>query len=84
MHDPAQLLDGPDDPLELLGVDPGMAERHGSAIGGDGEGAAGADVAVLDERATLTGRAEAEGLELPDDLEREGIVELGDVDVGRA
>ena len=46
-----------------------------------GSSAAGPDVPVLDERAALARWAEAEGLELPDDLEREGIVELGHVDI---
>ena len=61
----------------------GVAERHGPAIGRHGEGAPRPDVAVLDEGPTLAGPAEAEGLELSDDLERERVVQLGHVDVGR-
>ena len=79
----AELQGGPDDPLQLLRVDPGMTERHGPAVRGDGELGAGRDVSVFDERSALTGGAEAESLQLADDLERERIVELGDVDVGR-
>ena len=41
-------------------------------------------VALLHERSPLAERAEAERLHLPDDLEGERIVELGDVDVGPA
>src|ERR1700733_6130627 len=58
-----------------------MAERHGPAVGGHRELRARPDVAVLDERAAFARWAEAEGLELPDDLEREGIVELGHIDI---
>ena len=80
-HMTPHLLGGPDDPLQLLRVDSRMAERHGPAVGGHRKVCAGSDVAVLDERAAFPGRAEAECLELPDDLERERIVELGHVDI---
>ena len=58
-----------------------MAERHGPAVGGHRELCARSDVPVLDERSAFPGCAEAERLELPDDLERERIVELGHVDI---
>src|SRR5262249_13567325 len=40
--------------------------------------------APVDERAGLAGPAEAQGLEPPDGLDGEPVVELGHVDVGRA
>ena len=79
----AELLHAADDPLELLGVDTGVAEGHGAAVGGDRERAPRGDVARLDERPALAHGAEAVGLQLADDLEGERVVELGYVDVGR-
>src|SRR5207248_2732416 len=61
-----------------------VAERHQAAVRRDREPAAGPDRAVHHEVATLAFTAEAERLELADDLEREGVVELAHVDVGRA
>ena len=77
----SQLLHAADDPLQHLHVEPGVAVRHRAAVGRHRDAAAGTDVAVLDERAALAFAAEAERFELADDLERERVVELGDIDV---
>src|SRR6185437_10316407 len=65
-----------------LHVRSGVAEGHRAAVRGDGMAAGDVDVAVVDEAAALTGTAEAERLELTDDLERERVVELEHVDIG--
>ncbi len=79
----AYLLDGPNDPLEKLGGVSGMPEGHEAAVGGDRQRPPRGDVTVRDERSALAVPAEPEGLQLADDLEGEGIVELGHVHVGR-
>ena len=57
------LLGRSNDALELLGAKAGMAERHGAAIGGDGQPALGSDVALAHESTTAIALgAEAEGL----------------------
>src|SRR5205085_11582919 len=68
-------------PLHHLHDRPGVAERHRAAVGDDREPAAHLDGAAHYELSTLALLAEAEGLELADDLEREGVVELARVDV---
>ena len=74
-----------DDPLEELHGAAAVAERHQAAVGRDRERAAGADAGRRSRsRAALARPAEPERLELADDLEGERVVELGDVDVGRA
>ena len=80
----AQLLDAADDALQQLHDAPRVAERHHPAVGGDGELPTGLDGAAHHEVAALALGAEPERLELADDLERERVVELAHVDVGRA
>ena len=52
-------------------------------MGVDGQLATELDTAALDERAALAARTEARLLELLQDLEREAVVDLGEVDVAR-
>ena len=78
----AQLLDAADHALQHLARRAGVAVRHDPAVGGDRVLPAGLDGASHHEVAAFALAAEAEGLELADDLERERIVELADVDVG--
>ena len=80
-HVPRSCCGGPDDPLQLLRVDPGWLNDMVPPSVVTGSSAPGPDVAVLDERPAFAGPAEAERLELADDLERERVVELGHVDV---
>ena len=62
----------------------GVARREPTAVGVGGEGSAEAQLAVGDERAALALGAEAEVLERDEQHVGEGVVELADVDVGRA
>ena len=77
------LLRGCDRPLGHLGHS-GVAENHQPPVDHDGHGASDSDGAVEHEITALALAAEAEHLELADDLEGERIVELCDVDIGRA
>ena len=79
-----QLLHRPDDTLQELDGRAAVAERHHAAVGRDRVAPADLDGAVHHEVAALPLGAEPVGLELADDLERERVVELAHVDVGRA
>src|SRR4029079_4862330 len=78
----SQLLDTADHSLQHLARRASVAVRHHPAVGGHRVLAIGLDGATHDEVTTFSFSAEAEGLELPDDLERERVVELAHVDVG--
>src|SRR6185503_15904516 len=66
---------------ELRGA--GMAEREQAAVGDERELAADLDPPVHHEVAPFALLAESVRLELADQLERERVVELAHVDVGR-
>ena len=76
-----QGLVGPDGTLHHLRIGAGVAERHGSSIGGDRVTAANGDVAVGDEWPPFALTTEAECLELADDFERERVVEFQHIHV---
>ena len=67
-------------------VHAGVAIGEAAAIGVDRQAAAGRDAAAGDKAAAFALRAEAEILEEEDRVDREGVVELDDIDVlrGRA
>ena len=79
-----QLLDAADDPLEQSGRRAAVAEGHEAAVGGDRIAAARPRWCRRARSAALALLAEPESLELADDLEGERVVELADIDVGRA
>src|SRR5580692_3608936 len=60
---------------------PGLARGEPAPIGVGGQGTANSELAVLDERPTLTLRAEPEPLQGQDHHGGEGVVDLDDVDV---
>ena len=82
-HVAPQLLDAADDPLQHLRRRARVAVRHDAAVGRHRVLTTRFDRAAGHEVAALTLAAEAERLELADDLERERVVELAHVDVGR-
>src|SRR5258705_9384037 len=73
---PSNLLNRANRALHHLWIRARVAERHGSAVGRDGVAAVDRDMPVGDEWAALAVMAEAESLQLPDDLEGERIVEF--------
>ena len=76
----ADLADALDDVVHAVDVALGQV----AAAGVDRQAAAELDGAARRERAALALGAEPEVLELQQDGDREAVVELGDVDVGRA
>src|SRR4029077_404594 len=62
-------------------VHAGMAIRKPAAIGVDRQAAAGRDAATLDKRAAFSLGAETEILEKEDRVDREGVIELDDIDI---
>src|ERR1051326_7302263 len=64
-------------------VHAGVAIRKAAAIRIDREFAAGRDAAARHKRSALALRAEAEIFEEQDRVEREGVIELDDIDVLR-
>ena len=81
---PLDLQHATDHPLQVLRDRTGVAVGHQPAVGVHREPAVMVDVPLVHERAAFAGAAEAVRLELADDLERERVVELEDVDVGRS
>src|SRR5690348_8456685 len=64
-------------------VHAGMAEREAAAIGVDRQHAAGGDASALDKAAAFALGTEAEILKEEDRVDRERIVELRLIDIGR-
>jgi hypothetical protein len=78
-----ELLHTPDDALQHLDRAPGVAVREESAVGRRRELPARTDAAVHHEVGTLARLAKPESLELANNLEGEGVVELAHVDIAR-
>src|SRR5579885_790782 len=75
----AHRLDQQEQPVHA-----GVAIAEPAAVGVDRQGAARGDAAALDKAAAFALLAEAEVFEEQDRVDREGVVKLDDVDIGRS